>query len=67
MGKQKGEMSGKVSEDQVKGLRVELRAQRNRKSKMVELRTEEPGSMHSPGSKGERGQWYWRNQLGWES
>lgn len=48
-------MSRRVSEDQVGGPRVDRRAPRLGRSRMVESRAEGPGSMHSPGSeKGRR-------------
>lgn len=43
-------MSRRVSEDRVGGPRVDCRAPRIGRSRMVESRTEGPGSMHSPGS-----------------
>lgn len=39
VGRQQGEMSRRISKDQVGGLRVELRAQRIGRSRMVESRT----------------------------
>lgn len=47
-------MSRRISKDQVGGLRVELRAQRIGRSRVVESRTRGPGSIHRPGSEGGR-------------